>query len=59
LCAGLDHIHLHINSPPDYSADEVVRKIMEFSEPAIKNEFPKLFERKEIFGKTYFIETIG
>ncbi len=59
LCVGLDHIHLHIDSPPDYSADEVVRKIIAFSESALKNECLGLLERKEIFWKTYFIETIA
>lgn len=59
LCAGLDHIHLHIDAPPDYSADEVVRKIIAFSESALRNDNQKLSDRKEIFGEAYFIETIG
>lgn len=59
LCAGLDHIHLHIHSPPDYSADDVVRKIMAFLESALVNEFRRQAERKKIFQSAYFIETIG
>ncbi len=32
LCIGIDHIHLHVNSPPDYSAHEVAQKIISFLE---------------------------
>lgn len=59
LCAGLDHVHLHIESPPDYSVDEVVRKIVAFSESALANEFQRRSDRKEVFEKAYFIETLG
>jgi REP element-mobilizing transposase RayT len=59
LCAGFDHIHLHIESPPDHSADEVVNKIIAFSESAMKNQFSEFFIGKTIFQETYFIESIG
>lgn len=60
LCAGSDHIHLHVDSPPDYSADEVVNRIMVFVESAIINDFSELLgDRNEIFERLYFIETIG
>jgi len=60
LCAGKDHAHLHIVMSPEYSPDEVVRKIIVFSEAAMKIEFPELFKHNErIFEKAYFIETIG
>jgi REP element-mobilizing transposase RayT len=60
LCAGKDHVHLHIELSPDSSPDEVVRKIVAFSEAAMKTEFPEYFEHNEgLFEKAYFIETIG
>ena len=59
LCIGSDHIHLHVNSSPDYSADEVVQKIISFLEANIKSEFQEIFcNQEKIFQKTYFIETI-
>jgi REP element-mobilizing transposase RayT len=60
LCSGNDHLHIHIDSPPEYSADEVINKVIECSELAVKNEFPDLFSDNEnIFAKSYFVETIG
>jgi len=60
LCLGTDHIHIHIDSPPDYSADEVVKKTMAFVEGSIKCEFSKLVgNRESLFEKAYFIESIG
>jgi len=60
LCLGTDHIHIHIDSPPDYSSDEVVRKIIAFVEGSIKSEFSELISNREsVFEKTYFIESIG
>lgn len=60
LCIGADHIHFHINSSPDYSADKVVQKIIAFLEVTIKYEFQELFrDQEKIFEKVYFIETIG
>ena len=60
LWIGADHIHLHVNSSPDYSADEVVQIIITFLEDKIKSKFQEIFSNQEkIFQKTYFIETIG
>jgi len=60
LCLGTDHIHIHIDSPPDYSADEVVQKTMAFFETAIKSEFSEFVDNGEsLFEKAYFIESIG
>ena len=51
---------LHVNSSPDYSADEVVNKIIAHLEAAMQSELQAIFEdRERIFQKTYFIETIG
>ncbi len=60
LYIGTDHIHLRIDSPPDYPANEVVQKIMVFFESAVKNEFPKLVDHESsLFEDAYFIESIG
>jgi REP element-mobilizing transposase RayT len=60
LCIGADHIHLHVNSSPDYSADEIAQKTITFLEVTIKSEFQEIFrDQEKIFQKTYFIETIG
>ncbi len=60
LCVGYDHMHLHVESSPDYSADEVISEIIVSLELVIKNEFPKLFNKTtKIFENAYFAETIG
>ena len=60
LCIGYDHIHLHINTTPNYSIDEVINYVIEHLNSGIKNEFPDLFNNKKvIFEKSYFCETIG
>ncbi len=60
LCVGYDHIHLHINTTPDYSIDEVINYVLEHLNSGIRNAFPGLFDNKKvIFEKSYFGETIG
>ena len=60
LYVSSDHMHIHIESSPDYSVDEVISKSIVSLEFAIKTEFSKSFgEKKEIFENSYFIETIG
>jgi REP element-mobilizing transposase RayT len=60
LYIGVDHIHFHVNSSPDYSADEVTQKIMATLEVEMKLVFPDIFKHQEtLFQKTYFIETMG
>lgn len=60
LCVGYDHIHLHINTTPSYSVDKVINNVIEHLNSGIKNEFPDLFNNREvIFEKSYFCETIG
>jgi len=57
---GEDHIHLHVNSSPDYSADEVSQNIIVDLNRELKSEFPEIVRNQEkLFQKTYFIETIG
>lgn len=60
LFIGADHLHIHIDSPSDYSADEVVNKIITNSEMKILKAFPEYQKNAEnIFERNYFIETVG
>ena len=60
LCVAEDHFHIHINSSPDYSGDEVARKVATSLETAIIDELSGVIGSKNgIFEETYFIETIG
>ncbi len=55
-----DHIHLYIDSNPDYSIDEIVNKTKEITENEILNSFPKINENNDyIWERDYFVETIG
>ncbi len=60
ICVGPDHIHLYINSSPNYSADDIARLIIAYLESAMKSGFQEIFKDcKMIFQKAYFIETIS
>lgn len=55
-----DHIHLFIDSSPDYPADQIVKQLVEDLEgellknnPNLKKKFGRILERN------YFIETVG
>ncbi|MBZ0109983.1 MAG: transposase [Candidatus Scalindua rubra] len=60
LYMSVDHLHIHIDSPPDYPADEIVNKIITNSEAEILKAFPEYQKNIEnIFIRNYFIETVG
>ncbi|WP_162532413.1 transposase [Candidatus Scalindua japonica] len=60
LFMGEDHLHIHIDSPPDYTADEIVNKIIINSEIEILKVFLEYQKNTEnIFIRNYFIETVG
>ncbi len=60
LYMGEDHFHIHIDSPPDYPADEIVNKIITNTEMEILKVFPEYQKNAEnIFERNYFIETVG
>ena len=55
-----DHIHLYVNTTPDYSLDEIAGKIISYSEKEIITFFPELVnEPNNIWETGYFAETIG
>jgi putative transposase len=55
-----DHIHLYIDSSPDYALDEIVHVVMEYSEREITNQFPALQQSTPLlWERAYFSEGIG
>ncbi len=55
-----DHIHLYVNTIPDYSFDEIANKIIVISEKEITATFPEVMnESNSIWEVGYFAETIG
>jgi len=57
LCS--DHIHLYINTTPDYSLDEIVDKVIRNSEKEIQSSYPEVMnEFSGIWESGYFAETI-
>ena len=55
-----DHIHLYIDSSPDYSLDEIVNAIMECLEQEIPVHLPDFQQSQHVlWGRAYFSEGIG
>ncbi len=55
-----DHVHLFIDSAPEYPADTIVNKIIDDLEREFLKDFPEAKEKhNRIFEKNYFIETLG
>ncbi len=55
-----DHLHLYLDSTPDYSIDEIIQSVIKKSEFEILNRFPNFQkETKIIWKRDYFIETVG
>ncbi len=60
LCIGADHMHLHVNSSPDHSADEVIQIVISILEIEMKSAFQEAFRNQDkIFLNKYFIESAG
>lgn len=58
LCLKTDHVHLFIESTPDYSLDEIVNKTIKNSEKDIVNTYSEIFNNN-IWERNYYIESIG
>jgi len=55
-----DHVHLFIESGPDYPADKIVRETIAGLEEVFAKNSPEAEENKGgIFESDYFIETLG
>lgn len=60
LWLGLDHIHLYIESSPDFSVDEIVNRTIEVLEKDLFAIFPTIYKNTDcIWERSYFVETIG
>lgn len=60
LGMGADHLHIYIDSTPDYAVEELVNNIL----PTIEKGFLDIISevssvREPFFNKVYFIETLG
>ena len=59
LCLAPDHIHLYIESSPDYSLDEIVNAVREYSEQEIPIQLPELQQNSQLlWERVYFSEGI-
>lgn len=60
LWLASDHLHIFIETTPDYSVDELVRGIRKNFDNVATSGFPALRQSgKSVWGKLYFSETIG
>ena len=60
LWLSSDHIHLYVNTTPDYSLDEIVDKLIKISEKEIQSRYPAVVkEFNDVWEAGYFAETIG
>ncbi len=55
-----DHLHLYLNTSPDYSIDEITQSIIKKSEFEIINRIPDFQkDTNNIWKYDYFVETVG
>ncbi|MCZ6875192.1 MAG: transposase [bacterium] len=60
LCLAPDHIHLYIESSLDYSLDEIVNAVREYSEQEIPIQLPDLQQNSQLlWERAYSAEGIG
>jgi len=60
LCSAPDHMHLYIDSSPDYSLDDIVNAVMESSEREIVIQFPDLQKSSDaLWERAHFFQGIG
>ncbi len=60
LSLDSDHIHLYVNSTPDYALDEIVDKLIKVSEKELQSSFPTAVDKfNGVWEAGYFSESIG
>ncbi|MBF0290085.1 MAG: transposase [SAR324 cluster bacterium] len=59
LWLAVDHLHLYIDSSPDYSIEELTISIMNKSEMDIISQHSEFQEKQIIWEREYFAETLG
>jgi len=60
LWVSTDHIHLYVNTIPDYAFDEIASKFISISEREIISIYPEIMNKSNFVWEIgYFVETIG
>jgi putative transposase len=60
LWISSDHLHLYIDSTPDFSIDEIFQTISSNSERIILMKHPELnLKNKNLWENSYYVETLG
>jgi putative transposase len=60
LCLAPDHMHLYIDASPDYSLNEIVNAVIDYSEQEIPTQLPELQQNSQLlWERAYFSESIG
>ena len=55
-----DHIHLYLDSSPDFSVDEIYQEILKESQRVIYMKHPELKQKnRDLWERSYFVETFG
>ena len=55
-----DHIHLYLDSSPDFSIEEIYQEVLDQSERVIYMKHPELKpENQNLWERSYFVETFG
>ncbi len=60
LCLAPDHMHLYIDSSPDYALDEIMHAVMDYSGREMAMQFPERQKSSNsLWERAYFLEGIG
>jgi len=52
-----DHIHIYLDSSPDFSGDEIYQKVLKESQPVIYMKHPELKpNNRDLWKRSYFVE---
>lgn len=55
-----DHIHLYLDSSPDFSVDEIYQEVLKESQRVIYMKHPELKPKNgDLWERSYFVETFG
>lgn len=55
----IDHVHMFVNVPPQYSIPDIVKWIKGASSIALRKEFPQLSAMPSLWTRSYFVSTAG
>ena len=55
----IDHVHMFVNVPPQYSIPNIVQWIKGASSVELRKEFPVLAAMPSLWTRSYFVSTAG